>query len=78
MIEAIKVADHSGPAVGSDLHNIYETGSVRLDVQAYELLDTIPEMLERGDPQSDNQEEEAPEARVTLLPNKALDGLWSR
>jgi len=77
VIEAIKVADHSGQ-VENDLHDIYETSSVLLDVQAYELLDNIPEMLERGQSRSDNQEDEAPEARMTPLPNKAFDGLWSR
>jgi len=77
VIEVIKVADHSGPAVGSNIFNIYETDSVRLDVQAYELLDNAPEMLERDESNSGGQEEEAPEARVTLLPNKALDGLWA-
>ena len=77
MIEVIRVAGFCGPA-NDDTYDIYDVNTVKLDIQAYELLDSAPQALVEENPDSSTQEEEVPQARVTILPNKALDGLWSR
>lgn len=70
------MTDHSGPAVGHTSDDIYDISTVRLDVQAYELLDSAPEVLVKEPRQDGAQEEEVPEARITMLPSKGFDGLW--
>lgn len=76
LIDTIQVVDHSGPVsiFGTGTRDIYDLKDVLLDVQAYELRDNDTEMLAAE--QQNEEEEESPQARVTLLPNKGLDGLW--
>lgn len=77
VIDTIQVVDHSGPvSIFGDVtsQGVFDLKDVQLDVQAYELRDNDAEMLTAE--QQNEEEEELPQARVTLLPNKTLDGLW--
>ncbi|KAK5009973.1 hypothetical protein LTR28_012445 [Elasticomyces elasticus] len=73
VIDSINVVDASGTAVDTA---VYKLDQVQLDVQAYELHSDDGSPSRRVIEQWPEQEMDQPQARVTLLPSRALSGAW--
>jgi hypothetical protein len=80
IIEGIDVVDHSSQHHGRTIEQrkVFRTEEVILDVQAYQLYNCPAEPLTCED--EDHEEDghaETPQARVMMLPNMSLNGLWN-
>jgi len=66
--------DHSGALSAKTFNNVYELANVQLDLQAYDLREDDVESFTAAE--NVEGEGEAPQARITSLPSKSLDGIW--
>ena len=66
--------DHSGSLSAKTFNSVYELANVQLDIQAYDLREDDLESFTAAE--DVDAEEEVPQARITALPSKSLDGIW--
>jgi len=66
--------DHSGSLSAKTFNGVYELANVQLDLQAYDLREDDLESFTAAE--NGEGKEEAPQARITSLPSKSLDGIW--
>ena len=66
--------DHSGSPSAKTNDNVYELANVHLNIQAYDLREDDVETFTSTE--NADGEEEVPQARITALPSKSLNGIW--
>jgi ubiquinol-cytochrome c reductase cytochrome c1 subunit len=69
-LDSVKVIECTS---SQTLYGPYRLAEVALDVQAYQLRQSE---IEGSQQQTDNAEQDSPQAKVVLLPSKDLDGIW--
>ncbi|KAK2754226.1 hypothetical protein FQN54_007105 [Arachnomyces sp. PD_36] len=74
-LQSIRVIECTGPHVEIE-SGAYRLDNVEMDVQAYQLRDVEMGSSQAMDTSLEKWDDDTPQARTILLPNKELDGIW--